>query len=104
MTGKTLLAIGVLCALMPFQAGAQSTTDMAVLKGLAPVTVLSNTPEGKAALAANYTVTGGIQTGAMRQSTLLPFAEQQQQAATSPNLRTDSGRRSEQATWRVPTT
>ena len=80
MTGKMLLAIGVLCALMVFQAGAQSTTDMAVLKGLAPVTVLSNTPEGTTALAANYTVTGGIQTGAIRQSTLLPFAEQQQQA------------------------
>ncbi|HMH12985.1 MAG TPA: hypothetical protein VK578_07740 [Edaphobacter sp.] len=80
MTDKTLLAIGVLCALMPFQAGAQSTTDMAVLKGLAPVTMLSNTPEGTAALAANYTVTGGIQIGAIRQSTLLPFAEQQQQA------------------------
>ena len=80
MTGKTLLAVGVLCALMSFQARAQSTTDIAVLKGLAPVTVLLNTPEGTAALAANYTVTGGIQTGAIRQSTLLPFAEQQQQA------------------------
>ena len=91
MTGKTFLAIGVLCALMPFQAGAQSTTDMAVLKGLSPVTMLSNTPEGTAALAANYTVTGGIQTGAIRQSTLLPFTEQQQQALrdafiTSGNL------------------
>src|ERR1700733_14970211 len=91
MTGKTFLAIGVLCALMAFQAGAQSTTDMAVLKGLSPVTMLSNTPEGTAALAANYTVTGGIQTGAIRQSTLLPFAEQQQQALrdafiTSGNL------------------
>jgi hypothetical protein len=80
MTDNTLLAVGLLCALMPFQAGAQSTTDMAVLKGLAPVTMLPNTPEGAAALAANYTVTGGIQTGAIRQSTLLPFAEQQQQA------------------------
>ena len=37
-------------------------------------------PSGKAALASNYTVTGGIQTGAIRQPTLLPFAEQQQQA------------------------
>jgi hypothetical protein len=91
MTDKKLLAIGVLCTLMVLQAGAQSTTDMAVLKGLAPVTMLSNTPEGTAALAANYTVTGGIQTGAIRQSTLLPFAEQQQQALrdafiTSGNL------------------
>ncbi|OTP70344.1 putative phosphatase [Caballeronia sordidicola] len=53
---------------------------MAVLKGLAPVTVLENTPAGKAALGANYTVTGGIQTGAIRQPTLLPFNDQQQQA------------------------
>ena len=74
------LLIGVLCALPMFQAHAQSVTDMAVLKGLAPLTVLSRTPEGTAALAANYTVTGGIQTGEIRQSTLLPFAKQQQQA------------------------
>ena len=80
MTYKILLTIGAVCTLIPFQAGAQSATDMAVLKGLAPVTVLLNTGEGKAALGANYTVTGGIQTGAIRQSTLLPFAEQQQQA------------------------
>jgi hypothetical protein len=61
-------------------ANAQSPTDMAVLQGLAPVTTLSKTDAGQAALAANYTVTGGIQTGAIRQPTLLPFAEQQQQA------------------------
>ena len=54
--------------------------NMAVLKGLAPVSALSNSPDGKAALASNFTVTGGIQTGAIRQPTLLPFAEQQQQA------------------------
>jgi PAP2 superfamily len=80
MTTGTLLLTVVLVALIPFPAGAQSPTDMAALKGLAPVTVLAKTPEGTAALAANYTVTGGIQTGAIRQSTLLPFAEQQQQA------------------------
>jgi PAP2 superfamily len=80
MTRKSFLVIGVFCALLPFPVGAQSATDMAVLKGLAPVTVLSNTPEGTAALAANYTVTGSIQTGAIRQATLLPFAVQQQQA------------------------
>ncbi|HEU5020883.1 MAG TPA: phosphatase PAP2 family protein [Bryobacteraceae bacterium] len=59
---------------------AQSKTHTEALKGLAPVAVLSNTAAGKAALAANYAVTGGIQTGTIRQSTLLPFAEQQQQA------------------------
>ena len=61
-------------------ADAQTATNMAVLKGLAPVSALANTTDGKAALASNFTVTGGIQTGAIRQPTLLPFAEQQQQA------------------------
>ena len=74
--------IGVIagCLLTPHYAAAQSVPNLAVLKGLAPVTVLSNTFAGEAALAANFTVTGGIQTGAIRQPTLLPFAEQQQQA------------------------
>ena len=61
-------------------ADAQSATNMAALKGLAPVSALSKTADGMAALASNFTVTGGIQTGAIRQPTLLPFAEQQQQA------------------------
>jgi len=74
------LMVAALCALLPLQAGAQSATDLAVLRGLAPVTVLSKTPQGTAALAANFTVTGGIQTGAISQPTLLPFPEQQQQA------------------------
>jgi hypothetical protein len=59
---------------------AQSAPDMAALKGLAPVTVLLNTDAGEAALGANYSVTGGIQTGLLPQPTLLPFSEQQQQA------------------------
>ena len=74
-------AIAVLvCALLEPISQAQSTADFAALKGLAPVSVLSNTDAGKAALAANFTVTGGIQTGAIAQPTLLPFPEQQQQA------------------------
>src|SRR3984957_9962835 len=68
------------CVLAPLHAAAQSATNLAVLKGLAPVSVLSNSFAGEAALAANFTVTGGIQTGAIRQPTLLPFADQQQQA------------------------
>jgi hypothetical protein len=73
--------IGVL-ALMMGGAGAdaQTAANMAVLRGLAPVSALSNSASGKAALASNFTATGGIQTGAIRQPTLLPFAEQQQQA------------------------
>jgi hypothetical protein len=61
-------------------ANAQTATNIPALKGLAPVTVLRNSTAGKAALAANYTVTGGLQTGVIRQPMLLPFAEQQQQA------------------------
>lgn len=80
MTFRMFLRIAALCMLASFQAKAQSTTDMAALKGLAPVSALSNTDAGRAALGANYTMTGGIQTGAIRQPTLLPFAEQQQQA------------------------
>src|SRR5271170_4359678 len=80
MAGKTLLLISVLAGLMHWPACAQSATDIPALKGLAPVTVLAKTPGGSAALAANYTVTGGIQTGTIRQSTLLPFAVQQQHA------------------------
>jgi hypothetical protein len=68
------------CVLAPLHAAAQSAANLAVLKGLAPVSVLSNSVAGEAALAANFTVTGGIQTGAIRQPTLLPFADQQEQA------------------------
>lgn len=68
------------CVLAPLGAGAQTANNMAVLNGLAPVAALANTPAGQAALAANLTVTAGIQTGALRQTTLLPFADQRQQA------------------------
>jgi hypothetical protein len=80
MTFKKSLGALALCILISSQAPAQSAPDTAALKGLAPVTVLLNTDAGKAALGANYTVTGGIQTGAIAQPTLLPFPEQQQQA------------------------
>jgi hypothetical protein len=53
--------------------------------------VLRNSNSGAAALASNFSVTGGLQTGAIRQTTLLPFGDQQQQALrdafiTSGNL------------------
>jgi hypothetical protein len=73
-------ALIVAFALAPFAAGAQTADNLAALKGLAPVAVLPNSPAGQAALAANFAVTGGVQTGALRRPTLLPFADQQQQA------------------------
>ena len=80
MAHRRFLTLAVFFVALPAQTYAQSPTDMSALKGLAPVAALSSTPAGKAALGANFVVTGGIQTGAVRQPTLLPFAEQQQQA------------------------
>lgn len=68
------------CLLAPLPASAQTANNLTALKGLAPVTTLPNSPAGNAALAANYVVTGGIQTGAIRLPTLLPFPDQRQQA------------------------
>jgi membrane-associated phospholipid phosphatase len=72
--------LAAVSALLAFHAYAQTATDTAALKGLAPVAALGKTDAGNAALSANYTITGGTQTGAIRQPTLLPFAEQEQQA------------------------
>jgi hypothetical protein len=91
MTLRAAWLFGALAALPAFGALAQSDTDLAVLKGLSPFAVLSKTTAGNAALAANYTVAHGIQTGEITQPTLQPFVEQQQQALrdvfiTSGNL------------------
>ncbi len=80
MSDRISLGLLVACFLAPLPLGAQTPTNIAALKGLAPVAALANSPAGRAALGSNYTVTGGIQTGAIRQPTLLPFAEQQRQA------------------------
>ena len=61
-------------------AGAETSTSLDVLRGLAPVSALNGTDAGRAALAANFAVTGAIQNGTAGQPTLLPFAEQQQLA------------------------
>src|SRR5579871_791111 len=93
MSTKTGLLLVVLCLdlLAPSEAEAQTATNLAILKGLAPLTILGKSNAGKAALAANFSVTGAIQTGAFRQATLLPFEDQRQQALkdafiTSGNL------------------
>ncbi len=80
MIGKNTVRNARLCALIPFPARPQLPTDMAAMKGLAPITTSSDTSEGRAAPAANYTVTGGIQTGPIQQATFPLFAEQRRQA------------------------
>jgi hypothetical protein len=80
MKSRMMVGIAALFALLLFQAQAQTAVELTVLRGLAPVTILMNSDAGKAALDANYRITGGIQTGAIAQPTLLPFPEQQRQA------------------------
>jgi membrane-associated phospholipid phosphatase len=58
----------------------QSAANIAALKGLAPLSALANSPAGKNALAANFSVTGAIQNGTSQQPALLPFPAQQEQA------------------------
>lgn len=76
----TAAAASIVGALLPASAVAQSVPNMAALKGLAPVSVLLNTPAGEAALESNLAITAAIQTGTLKQPTLLPFPDQQQQA------------------------
>ena len=81
----------LLFAIYGDNAFSQAAPNVAVLKGLATVTALSQTERGRAALQANYDVTGAIQTGAVRLPSPMTFEEQQQQALrdaaiTSANL------------------
>ena len=80
MNDALKFALIAACALAPLEAGAQTANNLAALKGLAPFAALPNSPAGQAALAANFAVTGGLQTGALRRPSLLPFADQRQQA------------------------
>jgi hypothetical protein len=81
-TSKAVRILPILAALA-LCAGAARADDPArldVLRGLAPVTTLSNDSAGRAALKANLMNTGAIQLGAAHQPTLLPFNDQQQRA------------------------
>jgi hypothetical protein len=81
-----LLTLSIAALLSPLPARSQQCptdpTVLSVLEGLAPVSALNTSKNyaGQAALGANFAVTGGIQSGDIRQPLLLPFAEQQQQA------------------------
>jgi hypothetical protein len=75
-----VLGTALVCLLWQTQSRAQSGRDTAVLEGLAPISSLYTTTGGRAALGANFAVTGGIQTGTIIQPTLLPFSEEQQLA------------------------
>lgn len=75
------LASGLLTAtLLPGTGSAQSRANLNALGGLAPASTLMATAAGQSVLAANFAITGAIQTGTMRLPTLLPFPQQQEQA------------------------
>jgi hypothetical protein len=75
---STISALVFLAAAAP--ACAQTANNLKVLQGLAPFSALLDSDAGKAALDANYKVTGAIQTGTARQPGLEPFAAQQARA------------------------
>lgn len=72
--------MAALCVLAPVPAFAQSATNLTALRGLAPISALAGSPEGRAALAANLRVTGEIQSGAARPRSLLDGEAQRQLA------------------------
>ena len=91
MEKKILWAAWLLPVFFAASVAAQSGVEAKALEGLSPVTTLAKSEAGRAALGANFTMTGGIQRGEIQQPLLLPFAMQQQQAlrdvsVTSGNL------------------
>ncbi|MFH6786923.1 MULTISPECIES: phosphatase PAP2 family protein [Methylobacterium] len=69
-----------LCLVLSLPAAAQTATNLVALKGLAPVSALQRTPEGRAALEVNLRVTGDIQFGTAKPPHLLPLDQQRQLA------------------------
>jgi len=77
---KTLAALALAGTCLTATAQAQTAINLNALTGLSPFSTLLSTPAGKAALAANYDVTGAIQNGTQTQPDLLPFPAQEDQA------------------------
>ena len=61
---NSVILIAILWAI---PALAQSATNLTALQGLAPISELSNTARGKAALAANLDITAAVQDGRAKQ-------------------------------------
>lgn len=80
LLARVTLAVASLACATPVLA--QTEANLAALRGLRPIALLPGTQAGQDALAANFRVTGAIQTGAQRLPTPLPFAEQQRLAVS----------------------
>jgi hypothetical protein len=77
---RYLPTMSVLAILAAAPACAQTANNLTALQGLVPFSALLNSDAGKAALDANYKITGAIQTGTASQPGLEPFAAQQARA------------------------
>ncbi len=89
-----IISAVAVAAVVTFNVGAaqaQTATNLNALKLLAPVSALLNTPQGKAALAANLKVTGDIQNGVSTMPALLPFAQAQAQALKDADITGSDG-------------
>jgi len=84
-------ALALAALVLPASAQAQTALNLRALGGLAPFGALPNTSAGMAALAANYSVTGAIQTGTAGQPALQPFGFQQQQALSDAFITSANG-------------
>ncbi len=76
----SLSVLAVAASLAASRAEAQTAINLIALQGLAPFSTLDNSDAGKAALAANFTITRAIQTGTANQPGLQPLSAQQEQA------------------------
>ncbi len=77
---RCLTLCTILLTAQPSGVRAQTASNLAAMRGLAPVAALPDSVPGKAALAANLRITGGIQTGQIEQPLLRSFPDQQRQA------------------------
>lgn len=85
------VAVSAMAFALPAAANAQSALNLNTLKLLAPFSVLLNTPQGKAALASNLTVTADIQNGSSSQPGLQGFALAQAQALKDATITSGNG-------------
>ena len=79
-TRLSLVLCAVLSMAQPWGARAQTASNLAALRGLAPIAALQDSIPGRAALAANLRITGAIQLGRLGQPLVASFADQQRKA------------------------
>jgi membrane-associated phospholipid phosphatase len=85
------IAISMGAIALPAGARAQSAANLNALRLLAPFSALLNSPQGKAALASNFSITAAIQNGTAAQPGLQSFAAAQAQALKDATITGGNG-------------